>query len=75
MKFILLNCTPKLKTLGIDPAVSGWGDMLTTKLSSYVTLEGWDYDYITDILKITPIQGSTVSTNLTDFGDAGGIEV
>jgi hypothetical protein len=73
MQFILLNCTPKLKSMGIDPSVSGWGDLLTNKLTSYVTLEGWDYDYVSDTLKITPAQGSNVSTNLTDFGDAGGV--
>lgn len=73
MQFILLNCTPKLKTMGIDPSLSGWRDLLTNKLSTYVTLEGWDYDYLSDILKITPVDGTTVSLNITDFGDAGGV--
>lgn len=73
MQFILLNCTPKLKAMGIDPTVSGWGDSLTSKLKAYVTLAGWDYDYVSDTLKITPVDGTTVSLNITDFGDAGGV--
>lgn len=73
MQFILLNCTPKLKALGIDPTVNGWQDQLATKLATYATLDGWTYDYVSDTLIITPSPGASVSLNLTELGDPGGM--
>lgn len=73
MQFILTNCTPKLQAMGINPSIQGWENQLSTKLSSYLTYDGWTYSYDTDTLIVTPTQGSTVSLNLTDFGDAGGV--
>lgn len=75
MQFVLLNCTPKLKALGIDPTVEGWLYLLEQKIPTYVTPQGWDYDYVTDTLRITPVDGTTVSLNITDLGDAGGVEL
>lgn len=59
--------------MGIYTNATGWRDTLSTKLSSYLTVEGWSYDYVADILLVTPVSGTTVSLNLTDFGDAGGM--
>lgn len=73
MRFILLNCTPKLKAMGIDPTVSTWGSQFESKIASYATLAGWTYDPVSDTIVITPVDGTSVSTNLTDFGDAGGM--
>lgn len=75
MQFILLNCTPKLKILGIDPSVEGWQDLLVQKLSSYATVQGWNYDYVSDTLRIIPVDGTTVSLTITDLGDPGGVEL
>lgn len=73
MQFILINCTPKLQTMGINTSVDGWQPLLSNKLNGYVTFESWSYDYGADTLIVTPVSGSTVSLNLTDFGDAGGV--
>lgn len=59
--------------MGIYTSVSGWQDQLSTKLSSYVTSENWSYNFETDVITIVPAAGTTVSLNLTDFGDAGGV--
>lgn len=75
MQFILLNCVPKLQALGIDPSVNGWQSLLDTKLKDYMTTEGWSYDYSTGTLIVTPVDGTTVSLNITDLGDAGGVQL
>lgn len=73
MQFILLNCTPKLKAMGIDPSLDGWQTQFSNKLMDYVSFESWSYDYGADTLIIIPVNGSTVSLSITDFGDAGGV--
>jgi hypothetical protein len=75
MQLILLNCTPKLKQFGIDPSSEGWEVLLENKLKEYVTLEGWNYDYISDTLRVLPVDGTTIDTTILEIGDAGGVEL
>lgn len=53
--------------------IGNWQDNLTSKLSSYLSLEGWKYDYLNDILEIISSNGS-IPTNITDFGQVNNID-
>lgn len=69
MTIILVNCKQKLLAKGIDITANTWHESLTTQLQSYVSFEGWDYDFENDTLKLTIPGTVTVPANIVDFGE------
>lgn len=76
MTITLVNCKPKLLAKGIDVTSSGWHELLTTSLLAYVSiLDGWNYDFDTDVLRIIVPGIETVPANIVDFGDGSEVEL
>lgn len=70
MTITLINCKAKLLAKGIDVTSSGWHELLTSSLNTYVSiLDSWNYDFITDTLNISVPGTETVPANIVDFGD------
>lgn len=76
MILTLINCKPKLLAKGINITSNTWQSSLTTSLQGYLSsFNGWNYSYDTDVLYIDVPQTVSVPANITDFGDAGGVQV
>lgn len=76
MVLTLTSCKSKLLLKGIDVTTNAWQTSLTNSLQGYLSsFNGWNYSYDTDMLYIDVPQTVNVPANITDFGNAGGVQV
>jgi hypothetical protein len=65
---ILTNCDTHLKVLGIDMNQTGATDQFVKLLQKKIVYEYWEYDFSSDTLKITVLEGNE-NTDLSEFGE------